>query len=238
MSTTPIVQGEQSPSDAGVRTFMAALRLDPLMLLATIGLMVCSLVTIAHATQDDIPGSPDYYVIRQGIYFTVGMLLMLAISRADYSRLRELKFGLYGLMIGGILLVLALGTASRGSRRWIELPFFNFQPSELGKLLLILTLAAFAVDRYRRISDRDTTVRVMLIALVPAALVMLQPDLGTGLVYVVIAIATYVRFYNLLWLGERVTANLRREVFDHLLSLPPGWFEMSRTGAFRKSASV
>ncbi len=194
MSTTPIVQGEQSPSDAGVRTFMAALRLDPLMLLATVGLMACSLVTIAHATQDDIPGSPDYYVIRQGIYFTVGMLLMLAISRADYSRLRELKFGLYGLMIGSILLVLALGTASRGSRRWIELPFFNFQPSELGKLLLILTLAAFAVDRYRRINDRDTTVRVMLIALVPAALVMLQPDLGTGLVYVVIAIATLFVF--------------------------------------------
>ena len=97
-------------------------------------------------------------------------------------------------MIGGILLVLALGTASRGSRRWIELPFFNFQPSELGKLLLILTLAAFAVDRYRRINDRDTTARVMLIALVPAALVMLQPDLGTGLVYVVIAIATLFVF--------------------------------------------
>ncbi len=194
MNTTPITRAEQGPSEAGLRSLVGMLRLDPLMLLATAGLMICSLVTIANATQDDIAGSPDYYVIRQGIYFAVGVLLMLAISRMDYSRLRELKFGLYGLMIGSILLVLALGTASRGSRRWIELPFFNFQPSELGKLLLILTLAAFAVDRVRRIQDRDTTVRIMLIALVPAALVMLQPDLGTGLVYVVIGIATLFVF--------------------------------------------
>ncbi len=49
-------------------------------------------------------------------------------------------------------------------------------------------------------------------------------------VIVVIAVATYVRFYSMAWLGERVTADLRREVFDHLLTLPPGWFEMSRTG--------
>jgi len=49
-------------------------------------------------------------------------------------------------------------------------------------------------------------------------------------VIVVMAIATYVRFYNVSWLGERVTADLRRAVFDHLLRLPPGWFELKRTG--------
>jgi rod shape determining protein RodA len=166
------------------------LGLDPLLLLAVLGLGICSIVTIAQATADDIPGQPSYYVYRQLIYFVVGLVLMFAVSRIDYSRLRELKFGLYGFMILSILAVLALGAASRGSRRWIEFPFFNFQPSELGKLLLILTLSAFVVDRTRRMGDRDTTARVMLLALVPAALVMLQPDLGTGLVYVVIAVAT------------------------------------------------
>ncbi|MBX3686264.1 MAG: ATP-binding cassette domain-containing protein [Rhodocyclaceae bacterium] len=45
-----------------------------------------------------------------------------------------------------------------------------------------------------------------------------------------LAAATYVRFYNVSWLGERVTADLRRRVFDHLLSLPPSWFEAGRTG--------
>src|SRR5262249_37838718 len=46
----------------------------------------------------------------------------------------------------------------------------------------------------------------------------------------VMAIATYVRFYNVSWIGERVTADLRRRVFDHLLTLSPGFFEITRTG--------
>jgi ATP-binding cassette subfamily B protein len=49
-------------------------------------------------------------------------------------------------------------------------------------------------------------------------------------VILVLALATYVRFYNVSWLGERVTADLRRRVFDHLLTLPPSWFEAGRTG--------
>ena len=49
-------------------------------------------------------------------------------------------------------------------------------------------------------------------------------------VILVLALATYVRFYNVSWLGERVTADLRRRVFDHLLTLPPAWFEAGRTG--------
>ena len=54
-------------------------------------------------------------------------------------------------MMGLILLVLAAGGLTRGSRRWLELPFFRFQPSELGKVLLVLALSAFLVDRVRRI---------------------------------------------------------------------------------------
>jgi ATP-binding cassette, subfamily B, bacterial len=50
------------------------------------------------------------------------------------------------------------------------------------------------------------------------------------LIIVVLALATYTRFYYVSWLGERVTADLRREVFDHLLALPPGYFEVMRTG--------
>ena len=91
-------------------------------------------------------------------------------------------------MVGLILLVLAVGGATRGSRRWIELPFFRFQPSELGKVLLVLALSAFLIDRVRRASDREVTSRIMLLALVPTLLVMAQPDLGTGIVYVAIAL--------------------------------------------------
>ena len=79
--------------------------------------------------------------------------------------------------------------AVRGSHRWIPLPFFQVQTSEFGKLLLIAALAAFAVDRSRRLHERRTTARIMLLALLPAMIVIPQPDLGTGLVYVAVAFA-------------------------------------------------
>jgi rod shape determining protein RodA len=164
------------------------LPLDPLLLLAALGLAAVSVYVVGTATQDDIAGDPNYYTYRQAGYAAVGIVLMLLISRFDYSRLREWKVGIYALMIGSILLVSFLGFSARGSKRAIEVGFFNFQASELGKLLLILALSAFTVDRMRRLGDRDTTSRIMLLALVPAMLVVAQPDLGSGLVYVAIAL--------------------------------------------------
>jgi rod shape determining protein RodA len=86
-------------------------------------------------------------------------------------------------MIASIVVVYALGSASHGSKRWIPTPFFNLQPSELGKLLLVVALSGFLVDRMRR-PGRETTSRIMLMTLLPAMLVMAQPDLGSSLVYV------------------------------------------------------
>ena len=166
------------------------LRIDPLLLLAVLGLLACSLVVLTGATKDDIPGNPHYYVYRQAGYGIAGLVIMLALTRLDYSRLREWRYGVYGFMIGAILLVLAVGGATRGSKRWIDFSVVRFQPSELGKVLLIVALAGFAVDRSRRVSDRQTTARIMLAALIPAMLVVAQPDLGTGIVYVVIGLST------------------------------------------------
>jgi rod shape determining protein RodA len=165
------------------------LKLDPLLLIASVGLIVCSIFVVGKATQDDIPGDPNYYEMRQTIYAVVGLALMLIVARFDYSRLRELKLGLYGGMIALILLVFALGAAARGSKRWIELPFFRLQPSELGKVLLIVALSAFVVDRVRRLHERETTSRIVLLAILPAILVVAQPDLGSGLVYLAIVAA-------------------------------------------------
>jgi rod shape determining protein RodA len=165
------------------------LRIDPLLLLAALGLVACSVYVVGTATQDDIPGDEYYYVYRQAAYAAVGIVLMLLISRFDYSRIREWKFGVYALMIGSIVLVYAAGVTVRGSKRAIEFGFFNFQASELGKVLLVLALAAFAVDRMRRLGERETTSRIMLLALFPSMLVVAQPDLGSGLVYIAIALA-------------------------------------------------
>jgi rod shape determining protein RodA len=164
-------------------------RLDLLLLVATLGLLACSIYAIGTATEDDREGSPLYYVIRQSIYGGVGVALMLLVARFDYSRMREWRAGIYALMITSILLVFAFGGVARGSRRAIELPFFSFQASELGKVLLILALSAFVIDRTRRLSAVETTSRTMLLALIPAMLVVAQPDLGSGLVYIAVAVA-------------------------------------------------
>jgi len=163
--------------------------LDPLLAFAAIGLIAFSIITLAVTTKGDVAGNPYFFVIRQSIYAVIGIALMLAISRVDYSRFRELRVGLYTFMMASIVLVLVAGTAARGSRRWIEFPFFTFQPSELGKVLLIAALAGFAIDRLRRTSERKRTARLLLMGVAPAALVFLQPDLGTGLVYGVITLA-------------------------------------------------
>ena len=165
------------------------LRIDPLMLLATIGLIAASIYVIGSATQDDRPGDPNYYTHRQAAYAGVGFVLMILMTRFDYSRLREWKLGVYAVLIGAILLVYAVGFSARGSQRAIQLPFFNFQPSELGKVLLVVALSAFMVDRIRRLTDRETTSRMVLLAVIPAMLVIAQPDLGSGLVYLAILVA-------------------------------------------------
>jgi rod shape determining protein RodA len=163
------------------------LAFDPVLLLAVAGLCAGSLVTIAYATTDDIPGDPHYYVVRQAVYFAVGLALAAGLWLVDYSRLRELKYGIYALLMAGILATQALGSVTRGSRRAIELPFFEVQFSELGKVLLVVALAGFLVDRARALSSWGTTVRIMVLTLVPAAIVLAQ-DLGSGTVYVVVGV--------------------------------------------------
>jgi rod shape determining protein RodA len=164
-------------------------QLDPVLATAAIGLIAFSVLTLTATTQDDVPGEPFYFVFRQGIYALLGIALMVAVARIDYSRFREVRVGLYSLMIAGISFVLVFGAAARGSRRWIELPLFRFQPSELAKVLLIAALAGFIIDRMRREPEADRTKRILMLGLAPAALVFLQPDLGTGSVFVIITLS-------------------------------------------------
>lgn len=165
------------------------LRLDFTLLAAAAALVAFSVFTLGQATTEDIPGDPHFYLIRQAIYGVIGVALMFAVARVDYSRFRELRVGIYTVMIASICLVFVFAEATRGSRRWIELPFFTFQPSELGKVLLILVLAAVVIDRMPRAPERRRTGRVLLLGVIPAVLVFMQPDLGTSLVYGVITLA-------------------------------------------------
>src|ERR1700744_870159 len=159
--------------------------MDWVMAFAAVGLIGFSVLVLGQATTHDIPGSPNYYVERQAIYGFAGIIGMLVLSRIDYSRFRELRVGIYTFLCVSIALVFVFGFAARGSRRAFELPFFSFQPSELGKLLLVLALAGFVIDGAKKGSPGRRTIRYLALGLTPAILVFLQPDLGTSLVLVV-----------------------------------------------------
>jgi rod shape determining protein RodA len=172
-------QLERDPAALGPR--LPRLGLDPLLTLATIGLAVASLVTL--------DGLSHSQMVRQALFLGIGFVVMLGISRFDYSRLRELKWGLYVILIAAILVVLGVGHSLGGSTRSIGVSAFSFQGSEVGKVLLIVFLAAFVVDSSRKTSSRQLVSRVLLLSLLPAMLVIAEPDLGSALVYISVAFA-------------------------------------------------
>jgi len=173
----------------GLAERLGLAHMDWPLTIAAFALIAFSVFVLGEATQNDIPGDPHYYLERQAIYAALGIVGMVLMTRIDYSRFRELRVGIYTFLCASVSLVFVFGFAARGSRRSFELPFFSFQPSELGKLLLVLALAGFVIDGARRGSAAQRTVRYLCLGLAPAGLVFLQPDLGTSLVYVVATLA-------------------------------------------------
>ena len=160
--------------------------LDGIMLAASIGLIAFSVFTLQSASRHEVAADPLYFVVRQSLYGMIGIALMIAVSHLDYTRWRELRGSIYAVMVGSIAFVLLVGTAVRGSNRWIELPLFQFQPSELAKVLLCVSLSGFVYERVRRPLGLSQTLGLLVLGLIPAGLVFLQPDLGTGIVLVAI----------------------------------------------------
>jgi rod shape determining protein RodA len=193
---------------------------DGWLVAAAFGLIAFSIFTLAVATPDAVEGQPLFFAIRQSLYAAVGIALMLAVARIDYSRFREIRVGIYSVMIASITVVLLFGAAARGSRRWIELPFFRFQPSELAKILLIVAIAAFVIDRTRRGTPMRQTFRILALGLAPAALVFLQPDLGTGIVLGVITI-TILFLAGVPWRHFAVIGGLAAAVVSFVLVIAP-----------------
>ena len=178
MSAQPIQPASEPPPPLVPREWR--LRLDPLLLLATLGLVACSLIALKGATQHDIAGRPALLrqapgdLRRRRARADVRRLAagLLAAARAALPDLRAADRSRCSACS-------ALATATRGAKSWIPLPGFNLQPSELGKVLLVVALAGFLVDRMRAMG-RDTTARIMLLGLIPTMLVMAEPDLGSA----------------------------------------------------------
>jgi rod shape determining protein RodA len=160
-------------------------RLDWVLLGATGALLAYGLWAIAGITRHDVTGDSSYYVVRQAVYAVVGGAGLLALVFVDPDYYRRHKRAIYGCTTGLMLLVLLGGTVSRHSKRWLDLGFFRFQPSEFGKLLFVLFLAGFLADRARRLGDSRTVLEAIAFAAGPILLVFVQPDVGTAMVYAV-----------------------------------------------------
>ena len=155
-------------------------RLDWLLLAALAATAGFGLWAIDGITMHDAGGSA---MARQALYVFAGGVLFVAALFVDpdtYRRLRKpIYFGTLSLMV----FVLATGAATRGSKRWVDVGFFKFQPSEFGKVLFVLALAGLLADRSRSINSARATLSALGYGLAPILLVFLQPDIGTALVY-------------------------------------------------------
>ncbi len=168
--------------------------------LAVVGVVnLYSATSVARGTHAE-----DYI---QQIYWLVGGGILASIVAAiDYRHYERLGYGLYAGGVVLLMLVFILGREIRGSSRWIYIGSYSFQPSEFMKLFLVIALAKYLHD------DPKTEGRTLkelvvptVIAAVPTALVLLQPDLGTALILILVFVSicalTRVQTRSLVWLG-------------------------------------
>ena len=160
--------------DAKDRSFVTRFTLDPL-LLACIGVVVLIGLVVMGETLADRPS----LFLRHVLMVCVGIVLMYSIAQVSETTLRMVTPLVYLGSLGLLLLVLFFGDAAKGAMRWIDFPLIpRFQPSEVLKLALPLSVAWYLGNRPAPLSFVDTLVSFIII-LVPLSLVYMQPDLGT-----------------------------------------------------------
>ncbi|NJL01757.1 MAG: rod shape-determining protein RodA [Spirulinaceae cyanobacterium SM2_1_0] len=116
----------------------------------------------------------------------IGLVIALLLARVRYEFLVQWHWVFYGLTNLSLTAVMIIGSSAKGAQRWIGIGGFNFQPSEFAKLGLIVTMAALLHSRPA--ATLPAVFRALAITAVPWALVFLQPDLGTSLVFGAIAL--------------------------------------------------
>ena len=183
-------------------------RLDWPLFLGVVSVSIVGVVNLYSATSPYIgmrgrEGIADIYV-SQVYWLVVGGLLAVLLSVVDYRFFERLAYPLYAGGIVSLLVLWALGADIRGSARWISLGSFSFQPSEFMKILLILAVARYLAD------DSKTEPRTLIdlapplaLTALPTGLVMMQPDLGTSIIYLGTVFAmlaiTKIRRSSLFW---------------------------------------
>ena len=161
-------------------------RFDYVLFGATLILIVFGIMMIASATQDAIDTDLISRVPDQINFAIASFIVTLIFAAIDYRLLGGLHMWLYGLMIFLLLLVPIVGVVGdAGAQRWINVGI-RIQPSEIGKILVIITLSHFLSKRYREMDKVSTIFKSLVHVAVPAGLIFIQPDLGTTIVFFVI----------------------------------------------------
>lgn len=162
--------------------------IDWVLTLAVLGLLVLGTLLVWSATshRDDLTGGdPTSYLRKQLVNVGIGLVLMVVVMATDHRWVRIVAPLVYLASIGGLVLVLTMGATINGSTSWIDVGGMSIQPSEFAKLAVVIGMALLVAERNegRRTRVGSTeVVGMLLIAAVPAGLIMLQPDLGTLLV--------------------------------------------------------
>jgi rod shape determining protein RodA len=176
--------GLQAHRGEGLALVSVLRSLDWILLAGVAALVGVGLWAVQGVTRFDNPGHPSYYLDRQIVYAAVGGFALIVAMVIDPDLYRRYWRAIFVGTVGLIAVVFVVGSAARGSTRWINVGFFTFQPSEFGKLLCVLALAGFLAERARSAGEAATTLRTLGLGAIPVVLVFAQPDLGTALVYI------------------------------------------------------
>jgi rod shape determining protein RodA len=150
--------------------------------------IICAILTLGVATIFSIsshpsPSAADSLWIRQICWVFLGLAAFFVMAFIDYHEIVRVAYVFYAIVIILLVLVLAVGRVGQGAQRWISVGPLSFQPSEISKLALLLLLARYFSERLRRAPFRIFELWAPgLLLLVPLALILKQPDLGTALV--------------------------------------------------------
>jgi rod shape determining protein RodA len=163
--------------------------IDVVLVGCVVSLAAIGALMIFSSTRGPAPDDANMsFLMRQVAFIGAGIVAMGLAAAVDYRRVRDIAPVLYVAVVGLLALVVSsVGSASKGTQAWFQLGTFQLQPSEVAKVVVIVTLAA-VVANWQSDLDARRLIVLLLLAGVPMVLILLQPDLGTTLVFVAITL--------------------------------------------------
>lgn len=163
--------------------------IDFLFILTLLTILGMSVAVMPSASASVSGADPYYYLKKQLMWVVLGLFAMVFILIFDYRQLQKYSKYIYVFMLLMLLMVLSpLGHTAKGAQRWINIGPFVFQTSEFAKIMLIITFADFLAKRQGKLETFKQFIPCFVFIGVPMILVLIQPDLGTSLVFIAILI--------------------------------------------------